>query len=386
VGLLLAAPSALARPTLYWGSPTPVSTGAGEFLIALSCPSASLCVTFDNLGAVYTSYPVAGATAAWSRHQSVDHDAVQALACPTTRLCVAVDAVGHVLTSTNPSAGATASWKETYVGRPEQLMDISCPSASLCVAVDQAGYVLTSTDPAAASAAAWRRERVAALNTNYSGAAVDCPTRKLCVALGNTVVSSADPADGASAKWAPTKARYRGAPITGDDISCPSSTLCVIVGYPDPGRAVAYHTVTSTNPGAGAVATWSVGAGFQPVPLAHPVISCPSRSLCVAVGNVTGEITPETFTTTDAGAGARASWTASTRAFGVVVSCPTRGLCVTAGGPPGGGGVQVGTASPSWSHAIADGPAPPLSDQLMETIRSIGTLALSAVSVGTLTS
>jgi hypothetical protein len=344
-------------------------------------------VTFDNLGAIYsTTDPAAGTAAIWSRHQNVDHDAVQALACPTTRLCVAVDQVGHVLTSTNPSAGAMASWKETYVGRPEQLMDISCPSASLCVAVDQAGYVLTSTNPAAASAAAWRRERVAALNTDYSGAAIDCPTTKLCVALGKTVLSSTNPAAGASAKWTSTKARYRGAPITGDDISCGASTLCVIVGYPDPGRAVAYHTVTSTNPGAGAAASWSVGPGFQPVPLAHPVISCPSRSLCVAVGNVTGKVTPETFTTTDAGAGARASWTATTRAYGAVVSCPTSGLCVTAGGPPGGGGVQVGTATPSRSRAIVDGPAPPLSDQLIETIRSIGTLARSAVSMGTLTS
>lgn len=160
----------------------------------------------------------------------------------------------------------------------------------------------------------------------------------------------------------------------------------MIAGYPDPGRAVAYHVVTSTNPAAGAAANWSVGPGFQPVPLAHPVISCPSRSLCVALGNITGKTTPETFTTTDATAGARAHWTASTTVSGVVVSCPTSGLCVIAGGRPGGGGVQVGTAGRDPSHGTAADQAPALGPQLIATIRSIGTLAWSAISMGTLTS
>jgi hypothetical protein len=344
-GLLLGAPSALARPALFWSSPTPITSGGNDYLLDVSCPSTSLCVALDRLGVVYVTRNATVGPPGWKRHASVDPNPATALSCPTTTLCVAVDQVGHVVTSTDPGAGVTASWTEKLVDRAGQLMDVSCPSPALCVAVDQSGYVLTSTDPGAGARAIWRREHVAGLNTNYSGAAVDCPTTTLCVALGKSILTSTDPADGASARWSATNRRYKRSLITGDDLSCPSISLCVIVGYPDPGRAVAYHTVTSTDPGAGSSASWRVGPGFTPVPLAHPVISCPSRSLCVALGNATGQTIPGIFTTTNAAAGPRAKWTSNTKAAGTVISCPTRRLCVIAGAGPGGGGVQVGTTA-----------------------------------------
>jgi hypothetical protein len=342
--LLLGTPQALARPPLHWSRPAPIlATSFTDFLLDVSCPSSSFCVALDKFSYVYTTRnPTAGAAATWQRHSPIDHEAVQAISCPTANLCVAVDQLGRAITSTNPTAGTDASWHQTLVDTARQLMDVSCASESLCVAVDQAGYAITSMNPGAAHAI-WRRKRVPQLNTDFSGAAVDCPTTSLCVALGKTILTSTDPADGASARWAPTKARYRRSLITGDDIACHSSSLCVIVGYSDPGRAVKYHTVTSTNPGAAASASWKVGPGFTPVPLAHPVISCPSRSLCVALGNRTGQSKPATFTTTDPAAGARARWSANTRVAGVVVSCPTSRFCLVAGGRPAGVGFQVGT-------------------------------------------
>ena len=69
-------------------------------------------------------------------------DGLVAVRCPTTSLCVALDDAGDILTSRNPGA-AVPVWKRAHVDRG--LSAIACPSASLCVAVDSRGNALTST-------------------------------------------------------------------------------------------------------------------------------------------------------------------------------------------------------------------------------------------------
>src|SRR3954452_22435733 len=64
-----------------------------------------------------------------------------ALSCPSASLCVAVDASGNALTSTDPTAGASA-WRLTPTGSGDRLVNISCPSPSLCVAIDGGGNAL----------------------------------------------------------------------------------------------------------------------------------------------------------------------------------------------------------------------------------------------------
>jgi hypothetical protein len=82
-------------------------------------------------------------------------NAFSAVSCPSTSLCVAFDQAGNVVTSTRPTEGFS-SWRVTNVERSAGLFGLgafSCPSVALCVGVDGGGNVLTSTRPAGGSGA-----------------------------------------------------------------------------------------------------------------------------------------------------------------------------------------------------------------------------------------
>lgn len=81
-----------------------------------------------------------------------------AVSCPSASLCVVGDANGDVLTSTRPTRGAGA-WRTMRIDGTRLLLAMSCPSLSLCVAGDNDGNILTSTDPAG-GAKSWRRIHV----------------------------------------------------------------------------------------------------------------------------------------------------------------------------------------------------------------------------------
>ena len=257
------------------------------------------------------------------------------------------------MSSTDPGAGASATWTpkvmDTYGPHDDDpLGGVACPSSSLCVAVDAAGNVFTSTDPGAGASASWAREQVASLNEgpDQSGAAISCPSISLCVAVDPSgIATTTNPGDGASATWTPANATYTGSPVGGDDVSCPSISLCVIAGYSDP-NVGDYDVVTSTDPGDGASATWTVKRSVEVTSIpgeGGPLLSCPSVSLCVAIANA--EEKQGVYTSTDPGAGALATWTLDRAVFGNAVSCPTATLCVLVGpGPTVGGSVAFGTA------------------------------------------
>lgn len=308
-------------------------------LVAVSCPSTSLCVAVDNQGNVATSRdPTAGAFA-WklthvdsSFNQSLfSPGGLAGLSCPSASLCVAVDGSGNVITSTNPGSGRP-TWRLSHVdsatkspvdqpggGRPG-LSGVSCPTTSFCVAVDTAGDVLTSRKPTTGRSA-WKLTRIDAL-PGFSGLrGVACPTTSMCAAVDDSgnVLTSTNPTGGASA-W--RRAGVNG-PFTLHAVSCPSPSFCV---------AVANSTVfTSTNPGAGRSA-WIKTTVADPSAPRMEGVACPSRSLCVAFdsgGNV--------LTSTDPTGGASA-WTLThvddiigdqfLLAGGYGVSCTTRALCV----------------------------------------------------------
>jgi hypothetical protein len=90
--------------------------------VGMACPSVRLCVAFDSAGNVITSTDPAGGANAWtvahvdttdpacgSHESSTCPGAIMALACPSASLCVGVDSNGYILTSTDP-AGGPAAW------------------------------------------------------------------------------------------------------------------------------------------------------------------------------------------------------------------------------------------------------------------------------------
>jgi hypothetical protein len=171
-------------------------------LIAVSCPTTSLCVAVDNLGNTITSTQPAAGPSSWTLHEQVnlitppqerEPPSTLALSCPSTRLCVAVNSSGDLETSTSPTGGAS-DWTHTDLGIPAGpanascnassfcvtgLTAVSCKTASFCVAVDADGNAFTSNDPTG-GAAAWKRSNV---NRNIALNGIACATRSFCVAV-----------------------------------------------------------------------------------------------------------------------------------------------------------------------------------------------------------
>ncbi|MDQ2758999.1 MAG: hypothetical protein M3Y17_00795 [Actinomycetota bacterium] len=128
-----------------------------DFLDAVSCPSASLCVAVDNRGNVLASTDPTGGPGAWTKVFSSSVDApnrFNGASCASATLCVAVDDRGNVVSSTEPATAGTwtvahADSRTDFIrGHQVSLTGVSCPSVSLCVAVDSAGNVVTGTTPA----------------------------------------------------------------------------------------------------------------------------------------------------------------------------------------------------------------------------------------------
>jgi hypothetical protein len=155
---------------------------------------------------------------------------------------------------------------------------------------------------------------------------ISCPTTALCVAVGgnNTIASSTAPAapggwnavyvdEGAQA-GAPNQRELKG-------ISCPSTTLCVAVGFLG-------KIVTSTNP-TGDSSAWSVADLSPTGPNTHFYgISCPTTTFCAAVAGG-GEIAVSTNPT-----GGAEAWTITHLAAPLElrgISCISPSFCVAVG-------------------------------------------------------
>jgi hypothetical protein len=257
--------------------------------------------------------------AAWRQTIRPVSRSITALSCPSEALCVADDASGNVLSSTDPTGGANA-WSLAALATTPSIQGVACPSVSLCVAVganaDGASDVLTTTDPTGGTTA-WTATRPPQDDYYY---AISCPSTSLCVAGGRragadggaaTIFTSTEPTSGANA-W--IRADVAAGFETVGSVSCPSASLCVAMG--DTGDIFA-----STDP-TGGTSGWTrttIGQGFV-----QRDVACPSASLCVAVDN------NSILSSTDPTGGASA-WTEATvdPGYGLgAVSCPSVSLCV----------------------------------------------------------
>lgn len=241
-------------------------------LTAVSCPSASLCVAVGAHGTIATSTDPTGGPAAWTVSQVSVADIggcghygpvadcrapLLAVSCPSVSLCVAVDdpngpmPSGDVVSSTDPS-GRSSVWKVTPIDAYVGLTGVSCPSLSWCVAVDYYGDGFASRSPTG-DAAAW----TPAFRSNGWDDAVSCGSVTLCVETAGTccnpllpstaptagfVDTSTDPLAGASA-WTLSELAPN-LPDGFDAVSCFSTRMCVVVGAS--GNAVVGRPPTPT--------------------------------------------------------------------------------------------------------------------------------------------
>ena len=317
-------------------------------IVAVSCPSESLCVAGDVAGNILSSTNPTGGPAAWTSAAVSSNQSIHGVSCPTTLLCVAGDWAGNILTSTDPTGGANA-WTKTTVDPEAFINTVSCPSTSLCVAAGGAkgggDTILTSTSPAG-GAGSWSSVSIA---SGGVVTAVSCPSVSLCVATTSTgeIFTSANPTGGANA-WTETAVDPGGFLST---VSCPSVALCVAGGSDAAGYSNG-EILTTTRPGGGAGA-WTkttVDPGMTYHPVGVDALFCPSMLLCVA-GDNSGNILTSIDPTGSASAWMKTSFEPGETSLSTI-SCPSVSLCVAAGGQ----GELVTSTDPArgastWTHA-----------------------------------
>jgi hypothetical protein len=277
----------------------------------------------------------------WHAPQLIDGTAtssmggLRAVSCASATLCV-VAGGQDILTSTDAGA-LSPSWKRVTspISSTSALpASLSCPSKSLCVLVG-GNEVMTSTDPTGGRSA-WK---AFAVNTEDLSS-VSCPAVSLCVAAGasGTLEISTDPAGGPGA-WTtvtvptstPSECGKNGA---GEDcvanltgVSCPTRSLCVAIDSADNSEGDVITSRTPTLSGA-----WNTSAVDRNDGLT--AVSCPLASLCVAadyVGDLLTSSNPR---------GGRLAWKTAHVDYGSSsdyaslprVACGSWELCVTTGG------------------------------------------------------
>jgi hypothetical protein len=233
---------------------------------------------------------------------------------------------GPVVTTT--PASPAGHWKSFQLpAAASSPTAVSCPDAGFCVAVDQRGDWFVSTDPGGGSQA-WKLASGISLTTAPMVDAmtgVSCVGRSLCVAVEQQgqksyVIISATLNPHASMSAQTFLVLDRRAALTA--ISCPTPTLCVAVGgispYLNPSGVVFSVTFPDVRPGT----TWAGTDTDSASGLT--AISCPAVKLCVAtdeVGNVITSTNPS---------GSIGAWHV-TKVIGAdsftAISCPTVHFC-----------------------------------------------------------
>ena len=281
-------------------------------VVALSCPSASLCVGVDGLtGDVLVSRSPARGAHDWKvLHVAPNQDELLAVSCPSRSFCVAMTSEGDVLISTRP-AGSARDWRLSHVSGGGVISAVTCASTALCLAVDDRGDVLTSTNPVAGGKT-WHVRHVDGSNIMF---AIACPDVTLCLAgdgSGN-ILADREPASPTSA-WTP--ANIDSTRIV-QAIACRSAMECAAID--DSGTVLA-----STNPAGGPQAWGVVGHDPHASDSGYDAVACPSVSLCVAVDGTSSILASSQ-------PAVPGTWSAmvedqSTAFTGV--SCPSTSMCV----------------------------------------------------------
>lgn len=316
---------------------------------SIACPSTALCVaTSEAPGQIISTTNPAGSTAGdWSVlatsliSQGSTGYALAGATCVTTQaspFCVATGRnfndwtnPGVILTSSNPTGNA-AAWQKTAMPRGLTAKP-SCayadPTTMCAVATGFARTLYTSTNPAG-GATSWTTVTAQFGPSGYGVSGVACPSTSLCAATSNggEFVSSGNPTNAAA--WSSSSATGL---TNASGLSCPTTTFCLVTGsvYNDIDYSSVFTIATTTNPQAGAGATWTTsspsalaGGWFHSIDCSPDSALASPHAICFAHGDA-GKVE----VSIDGGS----SWTAetlggSTTEAAYPFSCPTHTLCV----------------------------------------------------------
>ncbi|HXR31905.1 MAG TPA: Ig domain-containing protein [Solirubrobacterales bacterium] len=212
---------------------------------AISCPSASFCVT-ANEGGGFIRYSTNPSGISWTA-VSIGAGAMKDVSCLSSSFCAVVDDSGNVhVATTEQGIKEAAGWTSTNVDGTTALRGVACSSTTSCIAVDRSGEVLELTIDPTGEAVATRQ----AIDGAKELAAVSCTGSTCAVADGNgSLFSSTNAGEG----WA---MRYGGGdPFT--SVSCGSASLCAAattsgkITTLDPSAIVAPLAVTTNTLPAG---------------------------------------------------------------------------------------------------------------------------------------
>jgi hypothetical protein len=167
-------------------------------LNAISCvPRTTTCVVSDSKGnTLYSTDVSTSADATWTPWAGpTSAKPSQAIACPSSSVCVLADGVGAEPPGGNmyyaTSLGGT--WKEAFT--PVFGVDsVSCASTSLCVDGQAEGYIRYSTDPASEQWEVPDDEHVVGIGSGTMNA-VDCLTASFCAVVsseGNVYIANTE--------------------------------------------------------------------------------------------------------------------------------------------------------------------------------------------------
>ena len=298
-------------------------------LVALSCPSAQLCVGADQTGRVFTSTNPAGSRPSWTGQVIVPRGGIAHLTCASARLCLMSTQDGDVWSTTAPASG---KWKKQHVdpgdyqGDPGSIDTFACAGTVLCWAADTengdggdyGGLWWRSTDPGAdtwTSTEDWDIGSTHQEDINMVlGHAVACASTRLCVVTGTDTVHNTP----ATAVWQPGHQPVIVGRWGDGQVSCTTSGLCAVSRgrtvhvSASPARTGSWHPI--------AIRSLS-GARLED-------ISCPSSGLCVSTTSADSVVVS---TRPTGGAG---SWRVDRIATGALVdlNCPTTRDCFAVAG------------------------------------------------------
>ncbi len=261
--------------------PVPATVPAETRLVAVACPSASVC---EAVGLGFNGTPVALGTAnggkTWvnqTKRLPTGTGAFAGISCPSTSVCEAVGSqggLGFIIRTGN--AGKT--WTFQFLNfQATSVSGVSCVSATVCTALGQNGnktIVLQTTT----GGKAWTAKTITPVEIPTG---IACATATVCEATGFRF-STARQGDvavivGTRNGWK-TSARQPLPFSTTElfDVACPSASRCEAVGNAGGSGGVALGT---SNGGI----TWSAQL-ILPVVSTLSGVSCRSPSACIAAG------------------------------------------------------------------------------------------------------
>ncbi len=305
-------------------------------MLAISCPSRTLCLAFNDAGRVFVSQNPAAGGRSFHKVRGLDiptnlgfSTSLQLfnVACPSTHLCLTATH-GTLVYTTNPTGGASAWHRDTLDPSVDNHIDsIACRTAHFCVALDNntgggsigaSAMTFTSANPAG-GATAWV---AGAPLQNVNSAGLSCLSTGFCVVGTDSSIEWISNVSDPMATW---QFMMGSGPGAIDSVSCPSARLCLAVPH------YIRNDLVSTNPAAGSWRQTPGGTGY---------LTCAATTLCVGTAYPGIAVWASTNP-----AGGRSAWhfthIARGRNFLRSVSCSSTRLCVAVGDS---GSVAVGQA------------------------------------------